>query len=147
VELLKAVYGTLQAVLLFYQKLKKDLESIGFTSSPCDPCVANRIVRERQQTVTWHVDDLKSSHIDPEVNNEFHKWLEDMYGDPSVAMVKVKRGKIHEYLAMKLDFSIEGKVKIDMREYISSMLNEFPEEVVTTSIHGTRICSRLRKMT
>jgi hypothetical protein len=29
VQLLKAVYGTLQAALLFYKKLKKDLESIG----------------------------------------------------------------------------------------------------------------------
>jgi hypothetical protein len=28
VQLLKAVYGTLQAALLFYKKLKKDLESI-----------------------------------------------------------------------------------------------------------------------
>jgi hypothetical protein len=132
VELLKAVYGTLQAALLLYKKLKKDLESIGFIINPYDPCVANRIIRGSQQTVTWHLDDLKSSHIDPEVNNEFHKWLEDMYGDPLVAVVNVKRGKFHEYLAMKLDFSKEGKVKIDMKEYISSMLNEFPEEVVTT---------------
>jgi hypothetical protein len=38
---LKALYCTLQASLLFYKKLKKDLESIGFKINPYDPCVAN----------------------------------------------------------------------------------------------------------
>jgi Reverse transcriptase (RNA-dependent DNA polymerase) len=65
VQLLKAVYGTLQAALLFYKKLKKDLESIGFKINPYDPCVANRTVKGKQHTVTWHVDNLKSSHEDP----------------------------------------------------------------------------------
>ena len=30
----------------------------------------------------------------------------------------VKRGKIHKYLGMIMDFIIEGRLKIDMREYI-----------------------------
>ena len=105
VELLKALYGTLQAALLFYKKLKKDLESIGFKINPYDPCVANRIVNGKQHTVTWHVDDLKSSHVDPKVNDEFFKWLEKTYGNPEIAPVKATRGKIHDYLAMKLDFT------------------------------------------
>jgi hypothetical protein len=49
-------------------------------------------MRGKQDTVTWHVDNLKSSHEDPEVNNEFCKWLEKTYGNPSVAKVKAKRG-------------------------------------------------------
>ena len=76
VEVLKAIYGTLAAALLFYKKLKKDLESIGFKTNPYDPCVANRMVNGSQHTVCWHVDDLKSSHVDPEVNNKFIQWLE-----------------------------------------------------------------------
>jgi hypothetical protein len=36
-ELLKALYGTLQAALLFYKKLKKDLEGIGFKINPMIP--------------------------------------------------------------------------------------------------------------
>jgi hypothetical protein len=39
VELLKALYGTLQTALLFYKKLKNDLDSIGFKVNPYEPCV------------------------------------------------------------------------------------------------------------
>jgi hypothetical protein len=75
------------------------------------------------------VDDLKSSHVDPKVNDEFLKWLNEKYGDPKVAPVKAVRGKVHDYLAMKLDFSEKGKLKIDMSDYIKSMVEEFPEKL------------------
>jgi hypothetical protein len=129
VILLKALYGTLVAALLFYKKLKKDLESIGFKINPYDSCVANRVVNGKQHTVTWHVDDLKSSHVDPKVNDEFLKWLDKIYGDPKIAPVTATRGKIHDYLAMKLDFTTRGKLKVNMTEYVKSMVNDFPEEL------------------
>lgn len=133
VILLKALYGTLQAALLFYKKLKKDLESIGFKINPYDPCVANRTINGKQHTVTWHVDDLKSSHVDPKVNDEFFKWLEKMYGDPNVAPVKATRGKIHDYLAMKLDFTTPGSLIVDMKDYVKNMITDFPEEISTSN--------------
>ena len=64
----KALYGVLCSVLLFYKKLVSELEDMGFELNPCDPCVANRMVNGFQQTVTWHVDDLKISHKDAAVN-------------------------------------------------------------------------------
>jgi hypothetical protein len=73
VQLHMALYGTLQAALPFYKKLKKDLECIGFKIIPYDPCAANCIVNIKQQTVAWHVDDLKSSHEDSTVNDDFLK--------------------------------------------------------------------------
>jgi hypothetical protein len=73
VQVLKALYGILQSSLLFYKKLKKDLEGIGFIINPYDPCVANRWINGKQQTLTWHVDDLESSHVDPKVNDKFHE--------------------------------------------------------------------------
>ena len=36
-----------------------------------DACVANRIVKKKQQTVRSHVDDLMSSHINPKVYKDF----------------------------------------------------------------------------
>jgi hypothetical protein len=43
--------------LLFYRKLRKELEEYGFVVSPYDPCVANKYVGDREQlTVIWHVD-------------------------------------------------------------------------------------------
>ena len=39
--------------------------------------------------------------------------------------MKLKRGKIHEYLGMQLDFSVAGQVKITMLDYIQEMLEDF----------------------
>ena len=59
--------------------MKKYLESIGFEVNPYDPCVANKMANEKQHTVTWHVDDLKSSHVNSKVNDMFIAWLEKTY--------------------------------------------------------------------
>ncbi|KAL7574341.1 hypothetical protein ACA910_008445 [Epithemia clementina (nom. ined.)] len=125
----KAIYGMLVPALLFYKKLKKDLEAIGFEVNPYDPCIANRMINGKQHTVTWHVDDLKSSHVDSKVNDEFANWLETKYGDPKVGKVKAERGKRHDYLAMTLDFSSPGEARIDMTEYVKNMVDDFPEEL------------------
>ena len=65
VKLLKALYGLLRSALLFYKKLRGDLENMGFEINPYDPCVANMEINGFQMTVTWHVDNLKVSHKDP----------------------------------------------------------------------------------
>ena len=54
----------------------KDISELDFEVNPCDPCIANRMSDGEQHTITWHVDDTKSSHMDPEVNDEFEKWCE-----------------------------------------------------------------------
>jgi hypothetical protein len=56
-----------------------------------------------------------------------------MYGDHKLAPVKATRGKIHDYLAMKLDYSTPEKLKVDMTDYIKNMVNDFPEEVTKSS--------------
>jgi hypothetical protein len=126
VRMLRALYGMLIASILYYKKFCKDIEGIGFVVNPYDPCVANWQVKGKQQTVTWHVDDLKSSHVDPKVKDKFYEWLETTYGSEELGHVTTTRGPIHDYLAMKLDYSTPGVLKVDMREYISSMLDEFP---------------------
>ncbi len=67
VKLTKAIYGLLKSALLFYQKFVKDLKSYSspFIINPYVPCVANATVASSQMMVTWHVDDLKTSHITP----------------------------------------------------------------------------------
>ena len=57
--------------ILWYKEFKATLEKIGFKFNPYDPCVANRMVKHKQHTVRFHVDDLKSSHKDPSVNTKF----------------------------------------------------------------------------
>ena len=122
----KALYGMLQSSLLYYKKFRKDIESIGFVVNPYDPCVANRIVNGKQHTVTWHVDDLKSSHVDPKVNDEFLEWLKNKYASDEIGEIKAVRGHRHDYLAMVLDYSSPGVLKLDMTKYVKSMVEDFP---------------------
>ena len=56
--MLKALYGMMVSSLLYYKKFQKDIESIGFEVHPYDMCVANRIIKGKQNTITWHVDDV-----------------------------------------------------------------------------------------
>ena len=71
VRMLKALYGMLISSILYYKKFRKDIESVGFEVNSHDICITNQTVNGKQQTATWHVDDLKSSHIDPKVNDHF----------------------------------------------------------------------------
>jgi hypothetical protein len=123
VLVLRAIYGMLQAALLWYKKFQKELEENGFIFNPYDPCVANRMVNGKQQCIRFHVDDLMSSHVDPKVNDDFLKWLNEMYGN--YGEVKATRGNTHDYLGMTLIFK-DKKVTVDMTDYVENMLAEFP---------------------
>jgi hypothetical protein len=122
VELLRALYGMLIASLLWYRQFKTDLESAGFKFNHYDPCIANRKVNCATHTVKFHVDDLKSSHIDPKVNDHFLSWLNSRYGKHGE--VKSTRVRVHDYLGMTFVYSDDG-VTIDMREYIKIMIDDF----------------------
>ena len=57
--------GALKADPLAYQRLRKWLEQQGFVVNPHDVCVANKMINGEQMTLAWHVDDMKTSHVDP----------------------------------------------------------------------------------
>jgi hypothetical protein len=88
VEMMKALYGMLQSLLLYYKKFRKDLEEIEFEINPYNPCIANRFVNNKQHNVTWHVDNFKLSHIDPKVNNKFLSWLKTKYASNIIGEIK-----------------------------------------------------------
>jgi hypothetical protein len=126
-KLRKALYGTLRAALLFWQLLSKTLVSWGFVINPYDCCVANKTINGKQCTICWHVDDLKISHMSPNVVTSVIEQLDEAFGKE--APLTITRGKIHEYLGMTLDYSEAGKVKIYMVEYIMRMLENLPEDM------------------
>ena len=67
-ELSKALYGTLQAAVLFQQDLTAFLTTtLGFTVNPYDWGVINKDINEQQCNIGWHVNDLKISHVDSTV--------------------------------------------------------------------------------
>ena len=51
VKLTKVLYGTLRAALLFYKKLRGNLEDIAFVINIYAPCVKNRMVNGSHVTV------------------------------------------------------------------------------------------------
>ena len=80
-KLSKALYGTLQAALLFWRNLSVFLiHKLGFEANPYDFCVVNKTINGSQWTIGWHVDDLKISHIDRMVNQEILDILQKKYG-------------------------------------------------------------------
>jgi hypothetical protein len=137
VKLTKALYGTLQAALLFWQNLSSKLQEWGFEINPYDFCVANKDINGKQCTISWHVDDLKISHVDPKAVTSVIKLLDDTYGQKIVggkrAAVTFTRGKLHDYLGMLLDYSESGAVKIDMTAYVRKIHDEMPEDMDGTA--------------
>ncbi len=132
VQVLRGLYGMLVAALLWYTDFKKDLEGNGYLFNPYDPCVANKVIDGLQHTVRFHVDDLMCSHMDPKVNDDFETWLNKLYG--SHGKVTTTRGKRHDYLGMTFDFSIQGKVMIDMIDYMEAMVDDFPKKIKPNEI-------------
>jgi hypothetical protein len=128
VELAKALYGTCQAALLFWENLSSFLiEELGFTLNKYDKCVANKMIDGKQCTIIWHVDDLKMSHVSDAVLDTIIGRLDEKYGKE--APLTVNRGLVHEYLGMTIDFSEDGKVKFIMNDYVENLLDEIPEDM------------------
>ena len=125
-ELNKALYGTLQAALLFWCNLSGFLvEKLGFEANPYDFCVVNKIINGSQCTIGWHVDDLKISHINGKVNQYILDTLQKEYRKE--APIPSTTGKIHEYLGMTIDYTTPGKVVFRMEDYIDRLIKECPE--------------------
>ena len=122
-----ALYGTLKAALLFWKKLTLFLVEDGFKINPYDWCVANKMVNGKQLTIVWHVDDLKISHRDSKVVDIMLNKLDKEYGN--VGKMTIRRGPVHDYLGMRIDFSNPGKVMIDMQDYIDEILAHIPEDM------------------
>ena len=121
VRLLKAMYGTLKAALLWYELLADTLKKEGFVLNPYDPCVANKTINGKQFTICWYVDDLKLSHEDPEEVTKMIKVLEENFGE-----MNVERGNKHTYLGMNFEIK-DKKVIMTMKDYLTECIDSFGE--------------------
>ena len=135
VKLQKALYGLMRASLLFYRKLRKELEEYVFVVNPYDPCVANKSVRDGEQlTVIWHVDDLMTScKIDFELT-KLSCYLARIYG-PKLTM---HTGRKHDYLGIDLEFREDGNLDVSMVKYLKGVIEAFPEQIVGKSATPAR---------
>ena len=70
-QLIKVLYRTLFRAILFYNKLSKHLINHGFVQNEYDMCIFNKMVNGEKITVQFHVDDLKVSHKDQAIPEDF----------------------------------------------------------------------------
>jgi hypothetical protein len=128
VQCQKALYGTMVASLLYYQKFIKSLTDIDFVINPYDPCVANKMIKGDHMTICFHVDYCKLSHHKTKVMDSMIEYLrqeyESIFEDASGAMAVI-RCKIHKYLDMTLDYTARGQVNITMFDYVDGILTAF----------------------
>ena len=120
------MYCTLKAALLWYEMLSETLKNEGFVLNKYDPCVANKIIKEKQFTICWYVDDLKLSHQDPNEVTRIINILEEHFGK-----MNVKCGNKHTYLGM--DFEIKNqKVIMTMTDYLNECIDIFEKLSIVT---------------
>ena len=135
-EILRAIYQMLEASLLWYRKFKRELEEIGFEFNNYEPCVANRVMKNNQHTIRFHVDNVMFSHINPKVNDEFEEWAQRKYGN--LKPVTIVRGKVHKFLGMTLDFSTPGEVRVIPGEYSKDIVSSWPENLKNLTHPGVQ---------
>lgn len=127
VRLNKALYGCVQSALLWYELYSETLEGMGFQINPCDLCVANAVIKGKQCTICWYVDDNKISHVDPTVVDDIIAKIEAKFGKMTVT----RNGQEdHNFLGIKVKMDKRLKtVEIDMKQYILNALGLFLEDI------------------
>ena len=119
VELDKALYGCVEASLLWYRDLKDKLEGYGFVANPYDACVFNMTGASGSQiTVVIHVDDLLSTCASADDLEAFAVFLKSMYKE-----TRTNRGLVLDYIGMTFDFSVKGRVSVTMDNCINDILS------------------------
>ncbi len=125
VECMNAIYGTMIAGLLYCRNFAESLERKKFIKNPYDPCIWNKVIKRKQCTICFHVDNCKISHVILKVIDDMIAWLpqeyESIFSDGSGKM-KVARGKVHKYLGTMLDFATAKVVKVTMIDYIDEII-------------------------
>jgi len=128
VELTKAMYGTLDAAKIWYEKLTGVLLEMGFVPNKVDPCVLNKTINGKQCTIMVYVDDLLVTCADQAGLDEVIAQLEDSFeGD-----VKSSSDKDLSYLGMHLKIE-DGRVVVSMEAYLSGVLEELEVKGTVTT--------------
>ncbi len=79
VQCLNAVYGTMVAALLYHKKFVKSLTKQGYKINPYDGYMANKVVKGKQVTICFHIDDCKFSHKSSAVIDNTIAWIRVEY--------------------------------------------------------------------
>jgi hypothetical protein len=120
VKLLRALYGTIQAAMLWYKLLRKIILEYGFIQHVNDRCV---FILKRKGVVFivgFHVDDLLMVCKDKNLISHFIAYLLGKFTN-----VTVHEGKEQTYLGMMIKMEEDGVISVSMDGYVASVLDMY----------------------
>ena len=119
VQLMRALYGTIEASLLWYENINKALIDYGMKPNPSGECVYNYVRNGIQLTVCLYVDDLKITCVSDPMIYDFVLYIRRKYKDTTV-----HEGGIHNYLGMTFEYG-GGVVTVSMLKYTQDIKSKF----------------------
>jgi hypothetical protein len=124
VELPKALCGCIKSASLWRRLFTSTLHKMGFALNPCNQCVANKMIDGKQCATCWFVDDLKTSHMKPQVTKDIISVIEKRHGKMAVT-----HGNKHTCVGMDIEHVPEkGETEILMIECLKEAIEAFPED-------------------
>ena len=88
-----SIYSTLEASLLFWTKLSKSLEEMGYNINEYDWCIMNKMVKGKQCNIIWHMDYLRIFHVDCDIVSTLIYDIDTEHG--KFSKITITQGKIH----------------------------------------------------
>ena len=100
------------------------------------------MVNGEQITVQFHVDDLKVSHKDETVLEDFLTNLRDEFGQEDE--LTENKGLVHEYLGMTIEYSSPRKVVFTMFDYLEDVIVEADKDLKNSRLYYPGNNSRMK---
>ena len=122
--LLKVLYGCIKSALLWYNLFMDTLMEMGFELNPYYNCVTNKMIKGKQCTIIWWVDNNYISHVSDGVLDMVISTIKERFGKMAVTS-----SEDYVFLGMKLRFPGGGTVRIMMKEYIEEAIDLFGEKL------------------
>ncbi len=120
--LLKAMYGCVQASALWYSMIRAELEKLGYSVGPTDPCVFVKQVGDRIYILLLYVDDILAI-VDKEEAEKIQAHLVAKF-----VSVQFEEGGRLSYLGMEIDVTVAG-TSVDMSFYVKQLLEDAKERM------------------
>ena len=121
-QLLKALYGCVQASKLWYNKLTKFLFSLSYEHSLTDPCIMRKIVNSLVFLLFIYVNDILVFADEEEMERVKQAFIAEFQ------WITMEVGNSHSYLDMNL-VMCNGHVMIDMKSFINKLLEAHGKDV------------------
>ena len=97
-------------------------------------CTFNKMVFGEQVTVQFYVDDLKVSHQDQAVLDDFLDELRSEFRQEDE--LTENKGLVHKYLGITINYSIPGKVVFTLFNYLEDVIIEAAKDLtIINAIH------------